>query len=296
MSINNIKKRGRGRPRKDSEAILVRVPAELLDVIDTHIRESAGSIGRPEAMRQLISLGFKQKPPPYWSDDGLSRFFEWAYRSRWATHHRLKKEFKLLASIDQCFVDLFNASEWLNPKELVEVGLLARASGSFKSACENATAGQVAEAYPQLRTCLENAAYSIHMQQHPGHDILWSNRSKDRNKSKNAFLAVDVKKSVANASAKLGKAYNHLYQRTIDYGAHPNEAALYGSMKMLKPKAGGRRMEIGQLQGHGVGMDFALKTAAEVGVCALKIFETIFPERFNTTGVSERLSRWTAEK
>jgi hypothetical protein len=292
MLINNIKKRARGRPRKDSEAIMVRVPAELLADIDSHIRESESSIGRPEAIRQLIKLGFKHKPPPHWTQDGLSRFFEWAYISRWATHFRKKKEFKLLASIDQCFVDLFEASEWRNPKGLVETGLLARASSSFKAACENATAGQVAEAYPQLRACLENAAYSAHMRQNPGHDIIWSKRSENRNKSRKAFISADVSKSVMKTSEKLGKTYDQLYQLTIDYGAHPNEAALYGSMKMLKPTTGGTRMEIGQLQGHGVGMDFALKTTAEVGFCVLKIFEVIFPERFIAVGVSERIKKW----
>ena len=296
MSINNIKKRRRGRPRKDSEAIMVRVPAQLLADIDVHVQESSEPIGRPEAIRQLTALGFRQKPPPHWGEDSLSRFFEWAYHSRWATHYRKKKEFHLLASIDKCFVDLFEQSEWRDPKGLVEVGLLARASGSYKAACENAAAGQIAEAYPQLRTCLESAAYAIHMKQNPGHDVIWSNRSKDRDKTRKAFTSIDVAKSLMKSNAKLGKIYDTLYQRTIDHGAHPNEAALYGSMRTMRPKTGGTRLEIGQLQGHGAGMDFALKTAAEVGISVLKIFEIIFPERFSAIGVSERLSGWTVGK
>ena len=96
MSINNIKKRRRGRPRKDSEAIMVRVPAQLLADIDVHVQESSEPIGRPEAIRQLTALGFRQKPPPHWGEDSLSRFFEWAYHSRWQPTTAKKRNFTFL--------------------------------------------------------------------------------------------------------------------------------------------------------------------------------------------------------
>ena len=60
MSIDDIKK-GPGRPRKDSEAVMVRMPAEMLRAIDLHIKKSREDIGRPEAIRRLVELGLKSK-------------------------------------------------------------------------------------------------------------------------------------------------------------------------------------------------------------------------------------------
>ena len=60
MSINNVKKSSRGRPRIDSEAITVRMSAEMLDQLDAHISRQEDDIGRPEAIRRLVELGLKK--------------------------------------------------------------------------------------------------------------------------------------------------------------------------------------------------------------------------------------------
>lgn len=60
MSISDIKK-GPGRPRKDSEAVLVRMSAEMLKALDLHIKRSREYIGRPEAIRRLVELGLRAK-------------------------------------------------------------------------------------------------------------------------------------------------------------------------------------------------------------------------------------------
>lgn len=54
-SINNIKKRGRGRPTKDTLPIMVRVSRDEARSIDAFIaQEGAPFITRPEAIRRLI--------------------------------------------------------------------------------------------------------------------------------------------------------------------------------------------------------------------------------------------------
>ena len=58
MSIDDTKK-GPGRPRVDSEAVMVRMPADMLKAIDGHIKKSREHIGRPEAIRRLVELGLK---------------------------------------------------------------------------------------------------------------------------------------------------------------------------------------------------------------------------------------------
>jgi hypothetical protein len=60
MSIVDTKK-GPGRPRVDSEAVMVRMPAEMLKALDHHIKKSRESISRPEAIRRLVELGLRGK-------------------------------------------------------------------------------------------------------------------------------------------------------------------------------------------------------------------------------------------
>ncbi len=42
----------RGQPRKDSERVVVRLPRDLLEIVDA---EAKGTIGRPEAIRRIIA-------------------------------------------------------------------------------------------------------------------------------------------------------------------------------------------------------------------------------------------------
>ena len=60
MSIDDIKK-GPGRPRIDSEAVMVRMPAAMLKALDLHIKKSRENIGRPEAIRRLVEMALKSK-------------------------------------------------------------------------------------------------------------------------------------------------------------------------------------------------------------------------------------------
>jgi hypothetical protein len=60
-SISNIeKKRGRGRPPTDSTPILVRVPPDVLEGIDSWITKQKDDQSRPEAIRRLVELGLKK--------------------------------------------------------------------------------------------------------------------------------------------------------------------------------------------------------------------------------------------
>jgi hypothetical protein len=124
----------------------------------------------------------------------------------------------------------------------------------------------------------------------PGHSEIWSNTSKKRQLSKDSFRAVDVSKSVKALDHKAGKIYADLYERCIDFGAHPNEAALYTSMSLEKI-TGGFTMIVKQLQEPGSTMNLALKSTAQGGILALQLFQLIFPEAFKNSGVDEKIGK-----
>jgi hypothetical protein len=61
-TINSAKKRKRGRPPVESEAVNVRMAVESLENIDNWRRKQGDLPGRPEAIRRLVELGLKAKP------------------------------------------------------------------------------------------------------------------------------------------------------------------------------------------------------------------------------------------
>jgi hypothetical protein len=60
-TINSAKKSKRGRPPVESEAINVRMSADLLKTIDDWRRTQGDLPGRPEAVRRLVDLALKLK-------------------------------------------------------------------------------------------------------------------------------------------------------------------------------------------------------------------------------------------
>jgi hypothetical protein len=60
-TINSAKKRRRGRPPVESEAVNVRIALEGLENIDNWRRKQDDLPGRPEAIRRLVELGLKAK-------------------------------------------------------------------------------------------------------------------------------------------------------------------------------------------------------------------------------------------
>jgi hypothetical protein len=105
---------------------------------------------------------------------------------------------------------------------------------------------------------------------------------------KGMFTISNMLKDLAAASAKDAEVAEKLYQRTIDFGGHPNEQALMQNLKMGKlPNA--VKLEVIYLHGPSLPMAHALKSAAQVGTCALAVFRSTYKERFDVLGLTEKL-------
>lgn len=61
MSINNIEKRGRGRPATDATPVLVRIQPDQIEKIDAWSDKQKDEPSRPEAIRRLVEIGLKAK-------------------------------------------------------------------------------------------------------------------------------------------------------------------------------------------------------------------------------------------
>jgi hypothetical protein len=122
MISTKSKKRPRGRPRVGSTPITVRLAPKELSQLDQFIKEFSGSMGRPEAIRELIKSGMQREPPPGWGDDELSKYSDASYVSRWATFHQRKNQYTKISNIDDCFFAFSNG--WKDPRGRIEALLL----------------------------------------------------------------------------------------------------------------------------------------------------------------------------
>jgi hypothetical protein len=110
-----------------------------------------------------------------------------------------------------------------------------------------------------------------------------------QNKWKDEFTQGKVSRHIKVAHARLGEVYSELYDRTIDYGAHPNERGTSVAMTMAETEDRGLRFNTVYLHADGLLLDFLLKTTAQVGICVLRIAQVIYPLRSQATGVQFQL-------
>jgi hypothetical protein len=230
-------------------------------------------------------------PPPGWGSDTLTRYLSWAHQNRFATFDNKKSEFNRLADLDACFEKMLTG--WKDPSPpFIAVLLFIRGHSALRTACENAMAGQIAETFTKLRSCLEYGAYALHIKRTPGGDETWLRRHDNEaamKQMKSEFTIAKVRATIAQIDTKLAPIFADLYDRTIDFGAHPNERAVSGSALVTK-RPGSTILSQLYLHTDGLQLKHGLRSAAQVSVCALSLLQQGYPERFHSLGLDTDLA------
>jgi hypothetical protein len=232
------------------------------------------------------ALGPLSKPqPPGWGNDDLSKFLEAAHQNQYATFVNKRDAMSKLVAIDAQFAKVTKG--WLNPKSEILAMLFIRCHGAYRTACGLAMSGQASECYVQCRSVLEYAAYAVHINRDPSLGKVWLDRHQDEaalKASRRAFQHVTVLEAVKAANRHAAERFETIYQRTIDFGGHPNERAVTSNMKMVEEPD---RLEMLAILHHGDGvqLDMALQTTAQCGMIALELLETIYGPKFELLGI-----------
>lgn len=229
-----------------------------------------------------------QSPPPEWGKDELTKFLDQARGNQFATfvHKPVARD---LIGIDACFQRIEQG--WINPRPWFTALFMYRAHSAYRAAFGAAMAGQTFEVFPLVRSCLECGAYGLHVGSDSNRAEIWLRRHDDANAKKcmrNEFLISRLRETIKKHSKKMANLFDELYERTVDFGGHPNEHALLGNMLR---EADMDRIEFQTVFLHkdGVQMDHALKTTGQVGLWALHAFQLLYRERFMLLGVNESL-------
>jgi hypothetical protein len=227
--------------------------------------------------------------PQGWGTDSLSEFLEMARGNQFATFANKGGWYRRLVAIDELFFRV--SKQWLNPKDPLAALLFLRCHAAFRAACGLAIAGQVTEASVMHRSCLEYAAYALHINRNRSLGPLWLDRHQDEatlKKVRREFKVENVRKTLTACNRHAAERFDTLYQRAIDFGGHPNERGVTGSLQM-EDVADRRLMKQLFLHGDGVALDHALKTTAQCGVVCLEILQGVFNALFELLGVNAEL-------
>ena len=236
-----------------------------------------------------------QPTPNGWGDDPLSEFIEMSRENDHATFVQMRGEYGVLLRVDRCFKDI---TENLNENtSLLSALLVKRAHGAYRAACRLAISGQVVDSFPVLRGCLETAMYCLHIDRHPTAGDIWMRRHDDAestNACRREFTVGNVMTTWEAEDQRVAATARMLYERTIDFGAHPNERSLTASM-IIEELEGATSFSHLLLTGNSLHIAHAMKTCAQVGVAALCAARLVFPQRFDILRISDRLDQLRAE-
>ena len=170
--------------------------------------------------------------PTGWGEDALTRFLEKARDNTHATFANLPNSYRRFRDLDGLFIQLF--ADYRDPEHPIGAALALRCHSALRVSAQLAMAGQVPEAFMTLRGALEMAMYAFHASTTKERTLTWLNRydSEDARKACSREFTPRVMFPVLRLQdAGLGDIVGQLYERTIDYGAHPNAAGVLTTMK-----------------------------------------------------------------
>src|SRR4029077_2163322 len=102
-------------------------------------------------------------------------------------------------------------------------------------ACATSMAGQANETFVLLRSCLEYAGYGLHIASEAELGNVWLNRNQgdaEKKKMITEFRNAELRETIGKHDQGLLKVFDLLYERSIDFGGHPNQHGVTGSLKI----------------------------------------------------------------
>lgn len=229
--------------------------------------------------------------PPNWGSDNITKYIDDARHNAYASFHNLRSEYRRFSEIDIAFRkatdSLINTAAWF------AAFFLLRSHSSFLAGLSLSMSGQVPEGYACLRLVLENSLYGFYLSRNPSSQETWLSRHESaeaKKKVRDEFKIRALLDTLIKTNTAEGKVLEMLYDRAIDYGAHPNERALMQCLRMEKD-AKGVKFQVAYLSDDTIAFRLLLKSVAQIGLCSLDIFRLIYRERFDITGLSDTLQK-----
>lgn len=225
--------------------------------------------------------------PDAWTQGSLFAFIEDCWSNAVAAVANKNIIAYRLTEIDAIFEEAHRHLKPSDVSQIIPAFLSLRSFGAFRASVM-VCLSLPTDSFPLQRSCLENAGYARLISTVPELSERWLNRDEDP-EAKSRFSNRAVRESIASADGKLAAIYQELYERTIDFGAHPNEKSVL--MSVVKEFIKTETVRFMLLQGDGLTLDHALRSCAQVAICALKVLHLIFSNQFEALGIEAKIAR-----
>ena len=182
-----------------------------------------------------------------------------------------------LTAIDEIFFTVHNGLKPANVAQLVPTLLFLRSFSAFRAAVMVALSLPT-DAFPLQRSGLECAGYAKLVMAEPQLAKLWLERDQNLAEVRKKFSNRAVREAIEKDDGPLANIYQQLYELSIDFGAHPNEKGVLGSVVPGSLATG--NMQVMMLPGDSLQLQHGLKNCGRIGICCLKIFNLIFRDHF----------------
>jgi hypothetical protein len=155
-------------------------------------------------------------------------------------------------------------------------------------------AGQVPESFVMMRSCLEYAGYALAIfadprpENAPSREEVFVNRHIDdasMKAQKKEFQIGNIHKTIAAFDQSVANIFQFLYNRSIDYGGHPNPNGLLSAMHLDKEDEKLTSIMTLAMTVEPLPLMYAMRSVAQVGLTVLYIFEQIFKAKFELLGI-----------
>jgi hypothetical protein len=257
--------------------------------------------------------------PDTWGADRLTEFLEAALNNTYLMVNAHKAEVKRVRT----GLELFTAGSdayfsrrrmhAVNDSRYVALDItfpfLMATLQSLYAATTLTFSGQQNEAAKPLRGAIETALYAYHFHRAPNALDIWASRPvatalrdpkqadaarKQRSKAGAEFSAVRIVKEMMDDDPKLAGAVYDLYEDMIDEGGHFNIPVFRAHARFTRlanPER--RRVDYRVIGATGAERKRALRTLALTTSHALRIFQLLYREFWQSSGVSDQLLAFT---
>jgi hypothetical protein len=235
-----------------------------------------------------VSNNFDRARPDEWRRGDLFPFIEECWSNSLAVVGNNNVVAARLTAIDGIFNEaLQRGIKPTNAGEVVPVLLYLRSFSAFRASVMVGLSLPT-DGFALQRSCLKNAGYAKLIATDPKLSALWLQRDQNLAEVRKQFTNKAVRDAIAKDDAPLSNVYQDLYERSIDFGAHPNEKGVLGAVVPGSINTG--TLQVTMLAGDSIQLQHSLKSCAQAGICALKIFYLIFRAHFAQWGLETKIA------
>jgi hypothetical protein len=225
-----------------------------------------------------------------WGKDKLTQEIEKAFCNIGVSFIKLKPHFYLLKKANDIFIDAFEQITTDTIEREIASLLFGRAFGCFLGAVRLSSSGQMTETWILLRALIENCLYAFYIFESPERADIWVNRHKDEasnKKCKDTFKVGSIWAELKMRSKRIANEAKTLYDKAIDWGAHPNERSLFPN---IVPKPNGSGFSLRLVNANPAFIRASVIYTIRTSLFTFRIFNLVFPEVFGQPNIDIKIN------